>query len=80
MAGHFPPQYDLNDQFMSQHYLAGLLLSDIRLCIELTENGQPAMQKAMLYALTALKQLMTAHDVDPRANRHPQVVISFLLE
>lgn len=56
--------YELSDTFVQQHFLAGIVLSDILLTIDLTENA--SVSGPQLYALTTLRNLMISHDLDPR--------------
>ncbi|XP_076814693.1 dedicator of cytokinesis protein 7-like isoform X2 [Clavelina lepadiformis] len=68
-----PSQYNLNDRFMRQHYLTGLLISDLRLCFDLADQGQPSMDKVILYSLTTIRNLMASHDSDSRINKNPEI-------
>ncbi|XP_078495835.1 dedicator of cytokinesis protein 7 [Ciona intestinalis] len=66
-------RYDLTDRFTRQHYLAGLLLSDIKLSIDILENGTSGVNKVQLYATTTLRNLLMSHDEDTRINASPKL-------
>lgn len=57
-------QYELSDAFVQQHFLSGIVLSDILMTIDLTENAP--VSGPQLYALTTLRNLVMSHDKDPR--------------
>lgn len=57
-------QYELTDTMIQRHYLSGILLSDIQLVVDMTENV--SVNGPQLYAVTTLRNLMMSHDKDPR--------------
>nr|CAB3239426.1 dedicator of cytokinesis protein 7 [Phallusia mammillata] len=65
-------RYDLNERFTRQHFLTGLLLSDIKLSIDLAEQGTTGLGKVQLYAITTLRNLLASHDADERINKNPE--------
>ncbi|MCI4380885.1 hypothetical protein PGIGA_G00245190 [Pangasianodon gigas] len=57
--------FDLTQEFKQQHYLTGLLLTELSAALDMESEGSKVQRKA----INATYSLLCAHDLDPRCTR-----------
>ncbi|XP_018614774.1 dedicator of cytokinesis protein 8 isoform X2 [Scleropages formosus] len=57
--------FDLSQDFKQQHYLTGLLLTELSAALDMESEGGKVQKKA----INATYSLLCAHDLDPRCSR-----------
>ncbi|KAL4630060.1 dedicator of cytokinesis protein 8 isoform X3 [Arapaima gigas] len=60
--------FELSQEFKQQHYLTGLLLTELSAALDMESEGGKVQKKA----ISATYSLLCAHDLDPRCSR-PEV-------